>query len=419
MDPPVDRLDPQLEWGPDNQTLLFGRLKMPEVLALAANTRLLHGGLCDTLTLDLSEIRTAFSAQALPLVVVTTGLRERNVDVQLTLPSDLGLRTLFLNTNWAHLIAPDQFPEESGFRGHHVPATTYGSSEDQQAVVNLVMDLLLEEAHVDREVMGGLEWSLNEITDNVLTHAGDVHGIVQVTRYESEVHIVVSDPGPGIGQTMLAAFPELADDVQAVRHAMLPGVTSGSGQGNGLAGIESIARLLGGEINVISGTCFGMLHYGEGGYSRWQSVARDVCFPGTAVTLQLPLDVELDLREALRFQHPEWEPFDYIDVRYEEVEGRFRIPVAEERRGVGTREAGHALRTKTENLLAAGTDTTVTVDFTGVRMIASSFADEFLGKLRADLGESAFDRRVRITGLTPELSTVLSGAVSQRMRTGA
>ena len=126
--------------------------------------------------------------------------------------------------------------------------------------------------------------------------------------------------------------------------------------------------------------------------------------------------MSVDLREALSFQGADWEIFDFIDARYEAVEGEFRIVMKDERRGTGSRDAGRALRTKTENLLAADAENSVTIDFSEVRMISSSFADEYLGKLRLSLGEADFTRRVRIVGLETSVRPVLAGAVSQRLR---
>lgn len=403
-----------IDWGADNTTLIFRRLKMPEVLEAVERTNLLRPGWCDGIGFDLSAIDTAFSAQALPLAVVAQGLRMRGVPVRLTLPTSPQLRQLFLNTNWAHLIDPDRFPP-SDFDGHHIPATPYDSAAEQQDLVNRTMDLLLEEGHIDRPVLGALEWCLSEVTDNVLTHAGGVGGILQVTRYEDCAHVVVCDTGRGIGTSMREAFPAL-DDLAAAKHSLLPGVTSGPGQGNGLAGIDSIARLSRGEVNLISGAAFGMMSYSGKGRDTWEPVAGGVSFPGTAVRLTLPLDVHLDLRHALSFQSPDWEPWDFIDARYEADDGAYHLVVAEERRGVASREAGRALRTKAENLLGFDAAGVISIDFSDVRMIASSFADEFIGKLRASVGAAEFDRRVRIVGIEPPLDAVLAGAASQRMR---
>jgi anti-sigma regulatory factor (Ser/Thr protein kinase) len=404
-----------LEWADDGCTLVFNRLKTPEVLEVVERTRYLSRVFCGAITFDLSRITTAFSAQALPLVVVAQNLRSRGVEVSLTLPADPALATLFRNTNWAHLISPSSH-EPGEFSGHHLSASTYVSPQEQTQIVNAVIDLLLEEGHIDRTVLGGFEWSLNEVTDNVLVHAGDVPGIVQVTRYRNTAHIVVCDAGRGIPQSMRDAFRHL-DDVEAVRHAFEPGVTSGPGQGNGLAGIHSIAMMSRGEISVLSRRAYGRLQYSDDKPDvLWMPVAGEVDFPGSSITIQLPLDVHLDLRKALRFQSPDWEPWDYIESRYEEDEGAFRIVLSEERRGVGSRPAGRAIRNKVENLLSTDAACVVRIDFVGIRMVASSFADELVGKLRAELGEDQFHRRIRLVNIDESLRPVVSGAVSQRLR---
>jgi hypothetical protein len=162
-----------------------------------------------------------------------------------------------------------------------------------------------------------------------------------------------------------------------------------------------------------------MLCYGVGAQqTTCKAVAGGVRFPGTVVVLKLPLDAQFELQEALSFQGPDWEPYDFIDQRYEPDEGEFHIPLARERRGVGSRQAGRAVRTKAENLLRSNPDARLNVDFAGIRMVASSFADEFLGKLRVHLGAEEFDRRIRIVGMDRSIDSVLRGAIAQRMRSG-
>ena len=122
--------------------------------------------------------------------------------------------------------------------------------------------------------------------------------------------------------------------------------------------------------------------------------------------MQLPLNVNLDLRKALSFQSPDWEPWDYLDSRYEEDDGAFRITLAEERRGVGSRPAGRAIRNKVQNMLSTDPGCVVTIDFIGIRMVASSFADELVGVLRAELGEDQFGRRIRLVNIEESLRPV-------------
>ena len=94
-----------LEWADDGCTLVFHRLKTPEVLEVVDRTRYLSRAFCGAITFDLSRITTAFSAPALPLVVVAQDLRSRGVDL-LALPVDPALANLFRNTNWAHVHLP-------------------------------------------------------------------------------------------------------------------------------------------------------------------------------------------------------------------------------------------------------------------------------------------------------------------------
>lgn len=79
---------------------------------------------------------------------------------------------------------------------------------------------------------------------------------------------------------------------------------------------------------------------------------------------------------------------------------------------------GRALRTNSENLLAADVDAKLVVDFSGLRVVASSFADEFLGKLRLDMSKEEFARRVVFTGYHEDVATIVAGAVAQRVRSG-
>ncbi|WP_433943451.1 STAS-like domain-containing protein [Paenibacillus sp. SN-8-1] len=57
----------------------------------------------------------------------------------------------------------------------------------------------------------------------------------------------------------------------------------------------------------------------------------------------------------------------------------------------------------------------VTVDFTGIRMINSSFADEVFAKLVNDLGLEAVRESLIITNNKPVLKTIINEAIATRM----
>jgi hypothetical protein len=57
----------------------------------------------------------------------------------------------------------------------------------------------------------------------------------------------------------------------------------------------------------------------------------------------------------------------------------------------------------------------IVVDWSGVGVIASSYADEFIGKCFAELGPIRFMHRVRMTGMTPFVWQLIDRAIQQRM----
>src|SRR5439155_27376186 len=96
----------------------------------------------------------------------------RNIATELVLPSDDTLNRLFKNANWAHLIDPGH-QEPSRFRGTtQVPATHFTSPPEQNTAVTSIMDALLGSLRdFNRGDLAAIEWSVSEITDNVMVHA--------------------------------------------------------------------------------------------------------------------------------------------------------------------------------------------------------------------------------------------------------
>src|SRR5690606_1063310 len=129
---------------------------------------------------------------------------------------------------------------------------------EQQGLVNAFMDVVMRTMTLERDVIAGLEWSINEITDNVLNHAqAPDGGLVQVSTFRDRrrVAFAVGDAGRGILASLKEGYPELRSDAQAIGEAVKAGVTRDpdAGQGNGLAGTLRIATMSGGSFEVGSG----------------------------------------------------------------------------------------------------------------------------------------------------------------------
>jgi hypothetical protein len=73
-----------------------------------------------------------------------------------------------------------------------------------------------------------------------------------------------------------------------------------------------------------------------------------------------------------------------------------RVSVIELEESLGSRKLGADIRTRLENYLRAGAKFVV-LDFKGVGVVSSSFADEVLAKLAMSMGELELRRRVLST----------------------
>ena len=76
--------------------------------------------------------------------------------------------------------------------------------------------------------------------------------------------------------------------------------------------------------------------------------------------------------------------------------------------------AGESLRTKVINILRE-TRGTVIIDFDGVPLVSSSFADEFVARMVADLGFVTFQQAVRLENMSDLVQKMVNRAVMLRM----
>ena len=113
----------------------------------------------------------------LALVTACEHYQEGKVDFELVLPEDQALQRLFRNSNWAHIIEPKTFPASEFHSPIHMPALRYRTPEEQHRLVDEILNKMLSSiTDFDRSHFGALEWSLNEITDNVLVHSESPRG---------------------------------------------------------------------------------------------------------------------------------------------------------------------------------------------------------------------------------------------------
>lgn len=362
------------------------------------------------IVIDLSRPHFFGVSGMVPLVALVNDLCQRGWQVKIAPPQDPTLEEYWEKAGWL-----------AGFRGEDPPApfskTTYtplASYENHQQLneqLNTVMDVLTKVTEFEQGVLRAVEWTVNEIADNVLVHAGGAQGWLQITSRprEGRIDLVVADRGPGIRATLAEAFPDLRSDTDALRRAIEQGVTRDRsiGQGNGLAGSIRIAQAAHGWVNILSGV--GNLRLFDDGRFRDIDTAP---YQGTVVTITLPTGLQIDLGAAL-WGHQPAATFEYAYV----TETGLVFRVLDEATGWGNRGSGEEVATKLRNVIKEYPDEHVVIDFEGIDTPSASFLDEFLAKLIKQEGIVSFFSRFRLENMNGFVQQTAEAVIAQRLQT--
>jgi hypothetical protein len=368
-------------------------------------------------TLDFSGCTFTHAPPMVALICQCMLYQQNGVDFSIVLPNDQMLHRLFTNSNWAHFISPQEHEISHYVTRQHNPAKRFLNSDEQGQLVNEVIDTMLSSfRQFDRSHLSALEWSLNEITDNVLVHAQSaIGGIIQVTAFRNRqrVEFVVGDGGAGIARTLRVAHNEITSDVDALSRAIEEGVTRDVqlGQGNGLYGSYRIAVESAGSFSIHSNNA--TLYFASTGM---HSKSEQIPVHGAIVTVGIDYTNPLVLEEALRFNDKPHQPTDRIELHYEASNPENIIfVVKQEARSVGSRIGGTPVRAKLLNLVRIGSAKQIIIDFSDIHMISSSFADEVFGKLFANLGPLDFSAKFNFINMDPIVRKLIDRAIMQRL----
>jgi len=384
---------------------------------------LLHQAVADAgysdVVLDFSSCQAAFSGPMLALCSQVMKLRETaGIEFDLIPPHDAKLRRLFHNTNWSHFLAPD-LNAASEFKGYtQIPATQFQTASDQNRAVNRIVNAILGAIpEIERRDFAALEWSINEITDNVLVHSrSPIGGLVQVSTfktYRKIVEFIVVDAGVGIPATLREGHPTLKTDAEALDHAIREGVTRDKsvGQGNGLFGSYQICSHSRGVFQVESG--YAKLVFTE--RNGLHVSTEKIPLQGTLVVAQVDFSVPHLLEEALRIGGRIHTPLDFIETHYEGRQNAIDFIIKDESKSFGSRIGGTPVRNRLSNLLNMCPGQQIRIDFSDVPLISSSFADEVFGKLFNELGPMTFVQRFEFRNVSTTVRQLIDRAIAQRM----
>jgi anti-sigma regulatory factor (Ser/Thr protein kinase) len=290
---------------------------------------------------------------------------------------------------------------------------------ESPAEINTLLDgtlrFLASRLQWERGTLHALEWSLYELLDNVFQHAQVQAGyfMFQIQQERRRLSYCIADQGRGIYASFSGSRVRPGSPIDAITLAVQKGVTRDpdSNMGNGLWGASEIVAKSKGQLTISSG---GAALYFNRVTGQSQSIPRVLVLdreqPGTFIDAQIDASVAVNMTDM----------FDHlatpVDLRLENLEddsGALRVNLKDMRFGAGTRQSGNFTRAYLTNLLTQSA-APIVLDFDGVGIVSSSFADELVAKLRTQLGEEVFGKRVRFNGLNETNNVIVRSVLAAR-----
>ena len=354
----------------------------------------------------------------IPIIAYTHRLRKDGQAISVISPIEVRIRNIFIKNRWSAYL--EGIPYDARDSLTNMPLLHVSSENGVLNAVDCVIDIIMQSVPgLPRGNLQALEWSLNEVLDNVFNHAESRDGaFIQAVKYTRRriVDFVVCDTGIGIPKSMQSL--QIFDPGEALIESIREGVTSkkGMNKGNGLYGTYSIAReSQTGHFAIHSDftTLF---------FDRKRSAAlvtrESTPFRGTLVHWAVSVDEPNLIERSLIFRGQQHQiSFDYLEKKFSPDDDTIIIRVKDYRGDLGTRAGGKRFRTLLENVISEGGSDPgpVILDFVGVSIITSSFADEVFAKIAQEHGRVWFSSKISIQNADMTIKALIAREIDSRL----
>ncbi|MCB5502929.1 MULTISPECIES: STAS-like domain-containing protein [Dorea] len=289
----------------------------------------------------------------------------------------------------------------------------YNSAEGVGKLVTAYVQAIRTNTVLETGVISSVEWCLNEVMDNVLQHSMSGVGYVmgQMHKEKKRISICVADSGIGIYGSLKKSKHCPRNAIDGLTMALQEKVTRDEhvGQGNGLWGLGKIVAENGGTLEIQSNSA--NLLYKEGDTKTKETDEFNIGKYNnlTYVDFQMDYSHQTDVSKALNGYKP-------LDMWLEEHEtdDYLYFSLQEDCVGTGTRIAAQKFKNQIFNAWNEEKKKVV-LDFTGINVVSSSFADELIGKIVAEKGFIYFSHYFEIRNLSEFNMSVINRSVEQRM----
>lgn len=296
----------------------------------------------------------------------------------------------------------------------------YNTPEEVFKIVSAFVNHLNIKIVCAKGVVESFEWTINEIMDNVIQHSQSKYGYIMCTVYSnSHISVAIFDNGIGILQSFKGSKYRLRSPFDAIELAMRENTTRDPkiGQGNGMWGMKKIVNNNKGVLSITSsGVNISIDEHDTVLKHELKDKSIRMKTPyhlGTLVDFQFNCNNEICLSDIFG------KNYEYTNLTLENLEdnqNRINVKISQFSFGCATRLAGESARNLVLNYLVQSNYSQIIIlDFSGVSIIASSFADEFIGKLLQKCGFIQFNNLIRITNISKENMSIINRSVMQRI----
>ncbi len=364
----------------------------------------------DKIVIDFEKVGTVYPFPTVPLAGFIHYFRE-----------ELDVEFEFINVptylKKIHFLSPDNIDDVRSIRTENFldRVWIFRSSDDVHFLVDGFISSIRKGIECEAGVLDACTWGLNEIMDNVIQHSAQNTGFVmgQILRDTSMIKVCIFDYGIGIFKSFQNSAHRPRNASDAISLAIQEGVTRDKkiGQGNGMWGLYNIITQNDGALSIISGK--GGLDYRNSNQelrTYQEIILLNKDHQSTMVQFDIKLNKMISIKTALGGH-------EMIDLYIEDLENEYdqiEYIISEQSSGTGTRQSGQRIRNEVLNIYNT-TKKPVIIDFNGIPIISSSFADELIGKLVAQLGLFQFQNIFRLKNMNETIQSIVQRSLSQRL----
>lgn len=293
--------------------------------------------------------------------------------------------------------------------------------DDEYEIVTGIVQSLREKMVFKSGMLEGIELCLHEIMDNVLNHSVAFEAqsktpvgyvMVQCSADAKSVSLAVYDNGQGILKSFESSGYNPKTNEEAIELALQKNVTSGSGAGRGMWMLARVVELCGGSLEVSSGPAKYLLKHvgtGEAPYPKTAAIGSDITGT-TSVDFFLDASKGVDLVKAFEG----YEPTNLWHEAHERNESTLVFDVSKESRGTGTRYDARKFRNVVRNAYEKRCQHVV-LDFSSVKIMSFSYADELVARLIDDMGHVRFMQDFSLRNLSPLNIVIMDEALASHI----